>query len=458
MHLAPWRVVADRHRRIDDVPGTGQRAGIVLRHRTQHHRVRQRQLLAHSGADARREHAEPDHRTLVIRDAHVLARPIGPRVHQDQSARRLRDDARCADRHHEANEHRHAFERVGLRAGKMRIGHRDREQPHGDLDEAPGRPRGIGVDPVERQPTLLHAVEEAAQHPVRDVRDREDRDGDHQSGERAGDCREHPDERLDEERRQAFAPRPRIWEAMQDVAQPLVGEQQRHDPERDAQHGANRLDHTLALDDLGSRGVQFPALGLGVAEQAARDRARHPEKEPQGGEPDQRGDCRPSGRGKQRAGVARLLHLGDRLVEPAHGVGGERRLGNFTEAIGIVVGHGKGDVAVDPDDDALRRLLARHCMLAGSREQPVDARRRVVCALLDRHAEQRDTEANDRPVEDDDLPRRLLRAEQTGLRTRGRVAGIGRTYRRRHDQRGQQHGADDRRAHSPARAVRDQAF
>ena len=81
--------------------------------------VRQGHLFPQAGAQARLEHADVDHRAFALADAHVLSLAQGPRVHQDQAARALADDARRADRDHQADQHRQALEGGRVRTGQI---------------------------------------------------------------------------------------------------------------------------------------------------------------------------------------------------------------------------------------------------------------------------------------------------------------------------------------------------
>ena len=104
-------------------------------------------LLAEAGAHARREHPHLDDRALVLAEPHVFAGAVGTRVHQDQPARRLPDDAGRADRDHHAEQHRKALERVGARPGDVGVGHRHREdrEAHQERPARTAQPQGADL-------------------------------------------------------------------------------------------------------------------------------------------------------------------------------------------------------------------------------------------------------------------------------------------------------------------------
>ncbi len=247
---------------------SGNGARVVLGHRAEDHRIGQRQLLAHARPYPRREHAEIYDGAFVVDDFHVLAGTIGAGIHQDEPARRLADDAGRADRHHKAEQHGNALERVGVGARDVRVRHGEGKQPYRNSHEAPGGADRVLVEPRHVEPAGLHAVEEAAQEAVGEMRDHEDRDNDYKAGRRPGHAREHPEKCVDEERREALAPWPGVRELAQDESQPLVAQQQGHRPEDRAHDRANGVQHVLALDDLVAGGAHFRALDLGVAEHA----------------------------------------------------------------------------------------------------------------------------------------------------------------------------------------------
>ena len=76
-----------------------------------------------AGADLGGEGAQLGHRAFLLADAHVFADAQGARVHQDQAARRLADQAGAAQRDHQADQHRHALEGFAVGAGQVGVGH-----------------------------------------------------------------------------------------------------------------------------------------------------------------------------------------------------------------------------------------------------------------------------------------------------------------------------------------------
>ncbi len=155
-------------------PSAPRRAREIARDGTHHRRVGQRHLHAHAVAHVCREHAHLHDGAFGVADAHVFAHAKRARVHEDEPACRLADEARRADRHHEAEQHRQALEGVGVGAGDVRIGHHQREHPHGNGEELARRPRRVAVDPSHAHAALLDVVEERPLHAVDGARDHED--------------------------------------------------------------------------------------------------------------------------------------------------------------------------------------------------------------------------------------------------------------------------------------------
>ncbi len=75
LDLTPWRVVADRHHRIDDITGTLHGARIVFGDGAGDHRIGQRQHFTQTGANPCGEHAQFSDRAFVLADFHELVAP-----------------------------------------------------------------------------------------------------------------------------------------------------------------------------------------------------------------------------------------------------------------------------------------------------------------------------------------------------------------------------------------------
>jgi hypothetical protein len=156
-------------------------------------------------------------------------------------------------------------------------------------------------------------------------------------------------------------------------------------------------------DELGARGSQLGAFPVRVAHQPFRRAADYAVKEPQRGQPDRCGERRPACRGKEGLRTARLLYRGDHVLQLAYGVGSDGRFRDIPEALDVVVRDGEPDLAVDLDEHALRHVLGRNLVLAGFDQHRADALGGVGRTLLDRHAEHGRAEADDLPIEDDDV-------------------------------------------------------
>ena len=269
MHLPPRRVVADRHDRIHDEALALDGARIVLRDAGQGQRVRQRELLAEARAQARGEHPHLDDRALVLADAHVLARAERARVHEDQSARRLADDARRADRQHQAEQHRQPLERLRSRAGNVRVRHGDGEDPHREGREPPRRTRAVGVQPIDLHASCLHAFEESGEDAGGRAGNEEYRDGDQQLRDRRRHRHEDVRHRVREERVELLAPGARVRETAEDVADPLVGQEEHDGPE-----DRRSIRRTMRIARSRCRISVPPTLRWPAASAASRTRRR----------------------------------------------------------------------------------------------------------------------------------------------------------------------------------------
>ena len=178
-------------------------------------------------------------------------------------------------------------------------------------------------------------------------------------------------------------------------------------------------------------------------------------QQPDRRDPDPGRDRRPARGGEQRARIARLLHLGDGAFEMAHRVGRKGVFRDLAQPLGVFMGDCERDVAVDLDDDALRDLLGGDLVLARRPQERADALGRIRGALLDRHAEHRRAEADDPPVEDDDVGGLETVGARGRRASRRRLGGVvfGRQYRRRHGAH-EQRDDDERGSHSASRAAR----
>ena len=173
--------------------------------------------------------------------------PEGPRVHEDEPARGLADDAGRTDRHHEAQQHREPLERVAVpspgctgrpspartprrrssRAGASAARNPRRSSPPGRAPTAPRRRTAVSTPP--------HAA-----------RDQENRDHDDEVGQRRRPPRPAaPVTRLDQESVELLAPRAGEREETQEEPHPFVGDEQHEAPSSPAR-SRNRTPRSCA--------------------------------------------------------------------------------------------------------------------------------------------------------------------------------------------------------------------
>ena len=117
VNLAPRCVIADGDTGVENKTAALRRARKIARHIRQHQRIGQRDFLAQTGAQARHKQTQFCDGAFVFLNTDVFTDQQRTRVGQDHAAGDLADDARGADRHHDADYYREAFEGFGLCAG-----------------------------------------------------------------------------------------------------------------------------------------------------------------------------------------------------------------------------------------------------------------------------------------------------------------------------------------------------
>ncbi|MOA39830.1 hypothetical protein D3C78_1616410 [compost metagenome] len=85
----------------------------------------------------------------MLANAHEFTGAQGSGVRQDQSGRRLPDDAGSTQGDHQADQHRQAFERISTRTRQVGISHGQGKQPDRQRSQALSRFQGFVVQPVE---------------------------------------------------------------------------------------------------------------------------------------------------------------------------------------------------------------------------------------------------------------------------------------------------------------------
>lgn len=437
LDLAPRRVVADGHHGVDDVADPLDRARVVAGGRAQHHRVGERDLLAHAGADLGGEGAHLRDRAFLVGHAHVLAHPKRARIDQDQSARGLPEQARPAEGDHQADQHRDALEGLAVRAGDVGIGHHDGEQPDADVDEAARRYRGVLLQPVRLAVPAFDAVEDRVQRRGRGPRDQEDHGGD----DEVGDGVQHGTAQLQHDAEQVvaecLAPGPRVRELRQHVGEPLVAQHGQQQPDR-------RMDQS-AHDGAQPRPLQQrragDAHGRGSRRQqrrgARQQRGAQVQDQPHRHDEDSGRDAGAREGAQQAAAVARLAGFSDDARE--FFLGFLRGAPQGLAAHGIrVLGHEhQRHRAVDEHHVAQRLLLHGHRAGAVARQQLEDAVLGPPGALGGGRSEERSAQHGDLAVEHPDRGGVGPGVDLRGRRPGGRVrrGGVRRGRRQRQQQR-----------------------
>ena len=170
--------------------------------------------------------------------AHVLAGPKGARVHEDEPARRLADDARRADRHHQAEQHRQPLERFGSRARECT----DTPSPartsrrRSSRAGASAAPMSASSQSTSMRPDCTPSKKLPQHAGRRHARDDEDDDRDQEVRHRLRDRRRAC--RRSSSTRNALSCSPhgaRVRKAAEHEAEPLVGHEQHERPEAEPQ-------------------------------------------------------------------------------------------------------------------------------------------------------------------------------------------------------------------------------
>lgn len=229
-------------------PRAGNRARIVPGRVLHGDAVRHEHLLAQTGAYAGRKRAEADHRTLDVADPNVLASAECARVHQDESARSLSDDPRCANRDHQSEQHRDALERLGVSTRQIREGQRDSNRPDDDLEDAARRCSGVFVQAAHRDAAAFDAVEEQFRDPDDHAGDQQD----HQDDQESRNCPDHrqPDVAGQPEQvpLHVLAPWPGVGKLGESESEPAVGGKQGDDPGEYRERAPGDPTHLLRVE------------------------------------------------------------------------------------------------------------------------------------------------------------------------------------------------------------------
>ena len=173
--------------------------------------------------------------TLDTADGDEVALFQRARIHHHESAHELRHHARGAQRDHQAQQHAQPLEGLGLGAGKVGVGGRQRKPPQQEVQHAARGLYGLGVQERHAQPASLHVAQEGPQHLLyRSRHEHHDNHG-HQPGQRVRHTAGQPARELAHEARQPVSPRKRPGEAVECHNRACVERKREQEP-----HGCNR--------------------------------------------------------------------------------------------------------------------------------------------------------------------------------------------------------------------------
>ena len=154
LHLAPGRLVADAHLRVQDQTAPARERAVVHHLAVEDGRVGDDHLLVLDGPQVR--HLEPHlgHVAHRVADLDAVAEPERPPVGHGVAGDQVGDGRGRAHREEDPEEDREALEGIRARARDVRVRHDQSERDDGDAQKLVGR---LGPFPLEARERDLAA-------------------------------------------------------------------------------------------------------------------------------------------------------------------------------------------------------------------------------------------------------------------------------------------------------------
>ena len=355
LDLPPRGVVADRQRGRDEDAFRIGEPRIVRRDLAHDDGVRDRHFFPSRRLDLGRERAQLRDRALDVADPDEVTDPHRARVGDGEAAHDLVDDAARPERQHDADEHAHPFEGVGIAARQIGVGEHQAKQPDQRRHQPARRLGRLGIRVGKRQPAILHRLEHHLEEPHHEAGDQQDQQNREQVGNGVDYRCAEQGEPIEQERSQGFAPWAGVRKPPEDEGQPVVADEQPQDDENRRDSLPRDIGRPRDLDEHVSR-RQLLELPFGDPgrpyNQVAVKAPRHQDQDPG----DDRRQQRPRGAGGDSPRRPELDRFVDRLLEVPDGRRARGLQGLSRERVDVERDDGEDVAAADGENaGALQR-------------------------------------------------------------------------------------------------------
>jgi len=273
-------------------------------------------------------------------------------------------------------------------------------------------------------PGLRRAPADAVDQPPYGADDeagnQEDRQRNAQSGQRIGDRQRKADDQAVQGLVELLAPRPRIGEARQHEAGPLVAQQRDQQPAADIDRALQVGEQRVRLDDARTADLQGGRLTLGDGEEAGGNPAANARDDEQDQRENRRRCRRERRRAQEQAEVARLAGFGDHLLEGGGGRVGGGLLRQPGQRIRIAGGDNEGQALAQHHQLPLRIAAYGNGEIAAAAQFRIERGACARGAHRRRIAEENGPEGHHPAVEQHQIGRLRIDRRHRGRRWRHR--------------------------------------